>query len=108
MLLIFVVVVLFVFLFFFFRPPRRENSLALLSASRGIGNGWVENTPLLAGARDSPGNEKKRDLNENVYGGSCGLGSVSLILSRIPIGAFFREVHPGLEMASQNDQNKAK
>ena len=29
-------------------------------------------------------------------------------LSRIPIGIFFREVHPGSEMASQNDQNKAK
>ena len=29
-------------------------------------------------------------------------------LSRIPSGAFFREVHPGSEMASQNDQNKAK
>ena len=29
-------------------------------------------------------------------------------LSRIPSGTFFREVHPGSEMASQNDQNKAK
>ena len=29
-------------------------------------------------------------------------------LSRTPIGTFFREVHPGSEMASQNDQNKAK
>ena len=29
-------------------------------------------------------------------------------LSRIPSGLFFREVHPGSEMASQNDQNKAK
>ena len=29
-------------------------------------------------------------------------------LSRTPCGTFFREVHPGSEMASQNDQNKAK
>ena len=29
-------------------------------------------------------------------------------LSRTPSGTFFREVHPGSEMASQNDQNKAK
>ena len=29
-------------------------------------------------------------------------------LSRTPIGTFFWEVHPGSEMASQNDQNKAK
>ena len=29
-------------------------------------------------------------------------------LSRIPSGLFIREVHPGSEMASQNDQNKAK
>ena len=29
-------------------------------------------------------------------------------LSRVPCGTFFREVHPGSEMASQNDQNKAK
>ena len=29
-------------------------------------------------------------------------------LSRTPSGFFFREVHPGSEMASQNDQNKAK
>ena len=42
--------------------------------------------------------------------GSCGFRSVSLIvdLSRIPIGIFFREVHPDSEVASQNDQNKAK
>ena len=26
-------------------------------------------------------------------------------LSRIPSGTFFRRVHPGLEMAGQNDQN---
>ena len=29
-------------------------------------------------------------------------------LSRTPSGTFFWEVHPGSEMASQNDQNKAK
>ena len=29
-------------------------------------------------------------------------------LSRTPSGFFFREVHPGSEMASQNDQNMAK
>ena len=29
-------------------------------------------------------------------------------LSRISSGTFFREVHPGSGMASQNDQNKAK
>ena len=28
--------------------------------------------------------------------------------SRIPSGTFIREVHPGSEMASQNNQNKAK
>ena len=40
------------------------------------------------------------------WGGRVLLGLVDL--SRIPCGTFFREVHPGSEMASQNDQNKAK
>ena len=42
--------------------------------------------------------------------GGCNFGKtrpwLGLVdLSRIPSGTFFREVHPGSEMASQNDQN---
>ena len=49
--------------------------------------------------------KKFRRLNETFYVESCGFLLGLVDLSRIPSGACFREVHPGSEMASQNDQN---
>ena len=45
-------------------------------------------------------------LTQLFMGGAADFALVDL--SRIPNGIFFREVNPGSEMASQNDQDKAK
>ena len=58
--------------------------------------------------RTAPATENFRRLNETFYGGGLRISLGLVDLSRIQSGTFFREVHPGSEMASQNDQNKAK
>ncbi len=56
----------------------------------------------------SPGNEKKSPPERNFLWGELLISLGPVDLSRIPSGAFFREDYLGSEMASQNDQNKAK
>ena len=65
------------------------------------------------------GNQRAADLQSPasrkfcLASGGCNFGKtrpwLGLVdLRRIPNGIFFLEVHPGSEMACQNDQNKAK
>ena len=58
--------------------------------------------------RDTPGRGFFYRLHLGLFGGQTRLRLRLVDLSRIPDGTFFRELHPASEMASQNDQNKAK
>ena len=68
------------------------------------------NTTQRTARNQSPGSIFFAWLPVSVDSAKPARGSVALVdLSRISSGTFFREVHPGSEeMASQNDQNKAK
>ena len=64
---------------------------------------------LISGPRKAPAVEIFAWLPVGVISAKPARGSLGLVdSSRVHMGAFFREVHPGSEMASQNDQNKAK
>ena len=52
--------------------------------------------------------QKAAVLTKHFLWGELRISLALVDLSRIPSGTFFREVNLGSEMASQNDQNKAK
>ena len=54
----------------------------------------------------SPGNGNKIAALTNIFMGELRISLGLVDLSRLPCGAFFRGVHPGSEMSSQNDQTR--
>ena len=84
----------------FQRPssPARQRGRAQRHAQRG---GAQRTQPRTA----APDMNKNRRLNETL-GGELRISLGLVDLSRTPAGTFFREVHPGSEMAGQNDQNE--
>ena len=113
------------------RPAKRCCvAWALWRAGSAAGDGEVRFLAVVLSTRrqvaGSPPREGRKDATNNpptpqspgrhffcLASGGCELKQtrpwLGLVdLSRIPSGTFFREVHPGSEMASQTDQNKAK
>ena len=97
------------------RRRRREIQSKLGASYFPWGRIWTETREFLSIRRSrhespAPAVENFAWLPVGTFSAKTGHSPDSSIvdLNKTASGTFFREVHPGSEMASQNDQNKAK